>query len=570
MLKRCVGSCSRIAAPFVASIIYLILTLASIRRVTFSKFLVSDDNVYLPVAVFGGSPPKAQPSNWLIHVLTAMTGSVSIAKLVPILAVSATCAILVVLLRRAGLKEVVAVPTALLLVIYPIDASLGIFVIGSYAFYSAPFVLLGILTFWDGWINKRTCTVVSLVASLSLFSLAGTFNPSCTLLIFIPMVWVAFQWLSRSIPFRQVSMAAAVFAGFVFMGIRLGYTDYHYTKLVGWVEYTPSRIWENLWKAIDIILLPYTWPGSLSRWLLLISAFLLIGALIASLPTFIEHRQQGEATDLLSKPRTGSLCALLIMGAGLTFGPGAIVVNFIPRYVTLPFLLVATAASIGCVQLLRSANKRIHTVVAVALFVGVVGSVFQSHSIRWSGLGPRMDTHDTIVDLVERDLTSWAPGAQVVLVLPKGTLWPTTSGFNHWSSGYLQLLTNREDVTGLVGRIDMLNTQPFVESWQPNGWWSVVDGKSSRARMKGLTLDQPNYFYFYDNEVGWSQPLVVGFTSKENNLVVVSGTSVLDSGFVEREQQCEFFAWEIDIDAQSGVLAPVFGNETSVCQTLSG
>ena len=61
-----------------------------------------------------------------------------------------------------------------------------------------------------------------------------------------------------------------------------------------------------------------------------------------------------------------------------------------------------------------------------------------------------------------------------------------TSGFHHWSSGFLQIELGRRDVTGIVGRMDEMIHNPFVND--PKNQNPIGPG---RKKMFGIEIGRP-------------------------------------------------------------------------------
>lgn len=535
---------------------YLLATIPSIRRFTFSQFLYADDNIYLARAAFGGPLPDEYLSLKVIHLLTDLTGSVALGKALPILATALTCGLLVVTFRLAGFTRALAVPLALFLAIYPIDSNVGIFTLGNPAAFTAPLVVSAILLFWRGWMVPASPSTPALAGALALFLAAGVVNPACTLLVLLPPVWVFLQWMRGELDARSSVYAGAIFVVAVCAGLALGIADYHYSGMAGWTDRSISAIMGNVGTSLDYVLGPFTRSSHPARWLLPAAAGLLVCALLAGFDRS-SLNPTGDRNERSTGPKVGALCVLLIIASALTLGPGTTVVAFVPRYVTLPFLLVACAGLLLVGRALVAANPRVRIVAAVALALAVLGAAIQAGDLRTARYGPHFATHEAVVDLVERDAPSWNQDAQVVLILPRNTTWPSTAGFNHWSTWYLRLLADRSDISGLIGRADWLHAEPFVEQWQTSGWWSTINGRTTRAKMKGLEFDRPTYVYLYDGSGTWSPSLVMGFGSDERALVIPPGGTPLASGFSAAGTPCDVFAWPVDLDAYQGALAPI-------------
>lgn len=558
---------SGLVVPILTLLAYITVTVASTWGFTFSRFLYGDDNIYLARAVFGGALPEDYPTLKVIHILTDITGSVAFGKMLPIIAGGVTCMALIVLSRPAGMPETIAGPISLLLVSYPVDLNQGIFTLGNPAAFTAPVVVTAILVFWVGWLRGTPPSIGALFVSLVFFLLAGILNPACTLLIVVPVVWVFSTWLHGSLDARLGATASAVFGIFVLLAISFGITDYHYGGMIGWTEFTFSRIWTNLWNSLDMILRPFSDGLGSARWLLPAATLLMASAVLSHAVTLTQRKK---TTDSPHSPagdgtRVGALCVLLVAASALTLGPSTTVVSFVPRYVTLPFLLIASAGSIVTARFLRAASRRVRAVALFAVAIGLIGSLLQADALREERYGPHLDTHKAVVDLVERESANWATDAQVVLILPRNTAWPSTAGFNHWSTWYLRLLADREDVSGLIGRADWLNKQPFVANWQTSGWWAEVGGRMTRAKMKGLVPELPVYAYLYDGTDSWSPALRLGFTAEDRTLVLPPGTALLESGYAAPGAQCDVYSWPVNLENYGELLGPVSGVTVEVC-----
>lgn len=266
----------------------------------------------------------------------------------------------------------------------------------------------------------------------------------------------------------------------------------HYLDLAGWVDPSYNRVAAQLSGFVANLLS--------NKFLWISIAVVLILFIVIVLGNFLARRSYYRMPD-----KKAVLISLLFIAAGaLSFAPALFVPFIQDRYYEVPAFLTVTGALIFLFSVLTPWPARLvlAATIAIALVsISVLGRVaVQGHYERIT----------RITNQIHASLPPDLPAnAQVVIV---GDRLPY-SGFNHWSTGFFQYLTGRNDIIGLIGPSNAIGPDdPIVGRWVRHGpdYWSTgADGRARRIRMIGLEMGRPTFGYRFDEVEGALHPTAV-------------------------------------------------------------
>ena len=513
----------------------------SARKFLFSSFLTYDDTIFLPRAAF--DRPLSFAWRWeldLINWTGKLGGTVIWPKLLGIVMVGLTAAVLTWLLGTASQLRYSAAVGAVTISLFPISREPGVFVIGTHPFFAAPFAFAALHVVLTCYRGNRTITYRSVVIAAVLFSVAALMSPTGVLLIGAPtMLLVVRAAITRSMTRSDWACLAISVGWIAVVGPKI--LGYHYTGLQGWVSTSPSTALRNIRTSLEFIAEPVRRGGILAVSVSTLGLALVIAVATVAIHACILRRPHDASDDHRAVaypsaiPEVGATwwfdVTALLGCAALAIIPGLAVVTFTPRYAALAFLFAAAAVALALARLIGShVRTRSRSLAGVGLVALAVGSTLSADHLRYREFGGHLQSFHEVERLVTRESDSLPVGAQLVVVLDDDADVPSV-GYNHWSTWLLRYLADRVDITGLVGIRPWLSSEPFVGEYRDQGpeYWIVRNGRSSRIRMKGLLKDAPTYTFISPSEGGDLIPSSLSFASGESFLTVPAGSSALCS-----------------------------------------
>lgn len=178
---------------------------------------------------------------------------------------------------------------------------------------------------------------------------------------------------------------------------------------------------------------------------------------------------------------------LCILTAAIAFGPPSVLTVFRPRYVVPSFLLIALGVGAIFVWSMSRQGAAVTRLAGVALALLVVANVIRTDALQERQLGAAKLTHEAAKKLIAKEKHRWGERSQIALLTTRPQRTPT-GGSVQRSNWYLRHLADHEIEVGLVGRVDMLGSDPFVKS----------SLKLSDLKMTGLREDLSLYLYEAD------------------------------------------------------------------------
>ena len=537
---------ARLTAPLAGGVLTFVILASVSWSYVGSGFLVLDDTIILGRAT-AGAPVSAQ--NLLnIRILNAVgenTHSVLATKLTPVVLLALAAAMAAAMLTRVLGRPIVAVILGSAVTLVPVSAAVGPWATGAHPEMAAPLVLAGIWIAWGSWNRKASFDPFAATAAATLFAVASLISPTATLLVLLYPLWAI--GVAALAPTRRrgifLALVSSALPGFLALRLAL---SYHYGDLVGWVDRSPARAWTNVREAVGIVVDAPV--GTLAR--VVIGA----GLVVVAIAAFRTYRRTARPA-ISQEPAQAALVWFALAAASLSLIPGLAVVSYQPRYVSLGAMLGAFALAAALPPAASQAAGERQPYLVVGAAVVLLGFTLAATPMRSSVYGVAAEQHRSLRTGLDQASTGWDDDAQIVVAVarPGGGV---SFGFNHWSTWYVRSVTDRTDVIALVGWEGLLNESPFVSAYADHDpeYWSVVDGVSARAQMRGLELGRPTYAYALDGE-GRLIPMSICFSTDDRAWLLEAGEM---PGLVNAEEGegCQSQSEEvIDWSVEAGALS---------------
>lgn len=479
-----------------------------------SSLLFQDDTIFLGHYLFGvaiESPPTQAFYYGLVEAITSI-GGVFGAKFSLLLVQFGISLFAYLVINQFARAKVVALGLSVVLMHYPVAVDQNFFVIGAHPQFGILALFLGIYCLLrgpvlGGDIFAPKPLILALFAGVC-FVVGARSSPTFILMPALFLVVLVFMLLEHGIRSQFDSrhlcagaILSAVSGVLIFRG-----SNYHYSSIQGWVDVSSDQVLENLVAAMSTILME---PFEGKVWFLVIcSAGLVIFVLLATLA--LRARPVG-AAQVWANNRRLLFLGFLVVCAACVFGPGSVTTSYLDRYVIAPYSFLALV--FGCLigWAFKVASSRMGGASRVSVFIalGVVSGavILAAGTTTRDTLSPYQEAHTATLQAL--DSFNFEHDDQILVLLPDSAYSPT-SGFNHWSTWYLRVLTKNASIIGLVGTKSMYdpNFGPvFVDKYRDHdaNFWAVRDGRSFRVQMVGLEKDR-RLFTFLSNSDGELEP----------------------------------------------------------------
>ena len=432
-----------------------------------SGFLFHDDGVIIPSTIFlGDARITKHPFLWYMSVLdllrsfpiereTALT-VFKIFVLVLFACVPALMAALLLLVTNAPWLSLV---TALFFAGYPLAADQGAtYVAAAHPTYGSMVAIATLGVFWFSWRARAPKFLIGIIMVAVLAYLASFASPTLRLMVVAPALWVVvmsiFDWRGWKRP------AIALVILLLPLALRATtLTEHQYAHIPGRVDISASTMLGNALSAAEMTLAPLT-GASRAVLLLYVAGFILLAfALYRANRATPADQEPGRST----RGDIGLFLGLCVLTAALSFGPPSVLTVFRPRYVVPAFLLIGLGiGTIVVWYLCKQGSSGGARLALAALALLAVANVIRTGEMQDREFGRARLTHEATLKLVTREKDRWGKDAQVVLLVSRRQRTPT-GGMLQRSTGYLRHLTGRDIKMGLIGRVDRLGADPFVE-----------------------------------------------------------------------------------------------------------
>ncbi|WP_340691623.1 hypothetical protein [Hyphomonas sp.] len=512
-------------AALVAS---FLLQLAIQWKFVVSNFMILDDVIYVPSYLHGDY--SSVPTNFLPYKLLEVTSafkSVVLIKLFSLLTLGMITAAYTLILNSMTKDRALAALTALAFTTYTIALEQGFFVTGSHPSLGMVFALGSLVVFIRSVSSRGSASTRLIFASTLLALLASVSSPTTLLMLFAPPLWVIIVFLFQR-NLRNLILGLVLTIWPVILRAIAGNNSFHYAKAEGWTELTLDNFVQNIGNALTA-----TFVAPLSGALLVAGLYIGLFALLAAFLIFgLMRLKRAGSIKLMENVTPNNLLILMacaLLAAILVLGPSLVVTAYHPRYAWPAYLFGGILLAAPLVWLSRHSGKSRRLVVAM-LVCFIALNTISSMQRRDTEFLPYLKAHRIIAPLTHDAAPAWPANAQVVMLLPRGLSSPS-QGNNHWSTGYLRLLSNQPDILALIGPDFRLSQDPFVEEWSRNGsdYWSNKDGRLSRDRMKGLEPDRPTYAYRYNAVTGAMEPVRLAFQDPSGARFILAPGQSLDT-----------------------------------------
>lgn len=473
---------------FIASCFLCFIIFVSVEyKLIFGNFLFQDDIIYLSKYIMGFESEigKMNISHSLLKFLSIF-GSITLFKVFWAFLHSFVSGLIGFYLIKRGFRLTSAITVSLLVIFVPISGDQVVFVTGSHPILALVFLVAAVI-FYDGVTEGGANRLYSLLGLFTLLVLAAMSSATALLTPLALPIWLFFDEIGKT---GAICMEKLKYVGlFLFLAVfavLFGTFSHHYTDHVGWVDISLRQIWLNFLAATH-----YSLKAIFTKYQVVHVFFVLL--LFCFLWLCVRRNRENIKGLRLTRQKmkewfssADQIVHLLVLSL-LLFGPISVTTSIQKRYLVAPLTLLLIAMMLMLTRVLNPERRKARILLVVLMLIFVSTNIYRS----WQGhdlyLGSFYVTHTEVAGLVQSESATWPPMAQVVILLAADRRNPTDA-FNHWSSWYLRLLSGRTDLIGLVGEVQEISRDPFVERYRDHGpeYWEVVEGRSARIRMFGL------------------------------------------------------------------------------------
>ncbi len=535
-------------AIYVSAFAFFLLSQADF---VLTDFAILDDLSYFHAYLVGEA--VAVPTNFLPYVLLDMAAklnSVSAIKIVSLGSLATITTLFALCLRTITARPLFSAICAFPFTTFPVALDQGFFVTGSHPTLGAVFALSALVLFLESKIDLNELKPIRLAGVAFLALLASFCSPTTIIFVLAPPIWVLLSCTLRR-SFQFIVPAALLTTWPLLVRAFAGDNSFHYAETDGWTDASIANIFRNIGSAFEVAIIDPIFRTLPTTILYLI----LVAALIVVLLVLKIKRTNGTeiTTDSNTEsPRIVATASYCLISGALVLGPSLIVTAYLTRYAWPAFLF---GALIVAIVISFSIPKQRHaSLIAIIVFSMLTGLNFWSgRDARSTEYGKYLIAHRLVSDIANTYSETWKPQSQIVVIFPN-QIWSPSLGTNHWSTAYIRLLADRDDLLGLVGWSSQLSNRPFIQEWQPQGpdFWQTENGKRTRSRMRGLEIDRPTYVYVYDADSDGLMPSAVTFITETGEAPFLTAgdapRSAQEVSFTDCTESLPWVPWPINQD----------------------
>ena len=337
---------------------------------------------------------------------------------------------------------------------------------------------------------------------LLLFAGVATASNALASLILLPFVVYSFlrkDGLRTILAWLFVSLGPAITLIFLQFS---GLFSNHYGKKLGWIEFGIDRIMSQAFRH----------QSALDDRLGTIGFFTIAIGLLVSIIFYLYHnfkmlRQRNivgnsTVTDInLNRPII--LMGVFITGFFVSTIPSLTVSGSPARYTVIPLFFLFSLLFVIFDQIIKRSRQSYlkFALLTLALMVASYSS-FRLYHVHTSSFQPRSHEQKLVRDFLANKSEMLAENAQILIFTDSKSM-KFTSGFNHWSTNFTRLATNRQDITAVIGQQRWMIDNPFTGEYMNHDpkYWGIRKGRAYRKKMVGLDKLRPTYiFEFLDTE----------------------------------------------------------------------
>lgn len=470
-----------------------------------SSMLVADDNFFLTEILFN---EKFKPNPKILHhyILACLRGfqSIPVFKLTLFIMPLSIGLSTYYIIFRFSRSFFFSIATAVFVIHFPISIGQNTFVLGSHPLAGATVIFLFLsitaICFENPEVFNKFPQAIFIIFIQSLLLFAGFFMTPILILLPITCVMstlivLMFNWKDRGWKYSDILLLSLSCVVIIACGYY--YRENHYARTPGKLDVSILQVISNLQAALNQTFVIFK---RAPIWIKLTYGFGLVSTIIGL--WFISMKEK-KSSDLNLR-NFHAFAAFLILCGALAFGPVSIITQYASRYTFIPFLCVVLAICIVISSRLR--NKELKYVPLYALLP--ISAVIHNGIATQRSLLPFQSGHELIEAALSQK--TWGQQDQFLILLPDG-IKSTSSGFHHWSSGYLRAILRQPDTIGVIGTqnnyVDIQKHGVFIQPEQVSGdffanyYTEMKGGARVRKRMFGLDPMKPTYT-FADNGEG--------------------------------------------------------------------
>lgn len=407
----------------------------------FDKYMQADDLVQLP-KLFRGERFNISGKIIFEKIISWVGSGRNIETLRAFLTVmlATIAATSSMIFYRYSREPISAVLLGILLVCIPYSYDQTLFVLASHPLVATFFGMLGLFCGYAFLQSQTWQKYIWFVLCLLFFQIASYCSPNALLLYLSPLGFVIAGALKNGL--KKTLGVAALFIVTVIATLATKSMEYHYsgTKML---TFSFEKVFENIGKYLELTFnfglktpISSLELGLLIAFWLGVSAFL-IGIVIAA----FKIKKFKALIYLLIPP---------LVTSALFFGPASVTTRFVQRYSFGSSIFLFFALALLMSYVLFNSPRKYHRSVSVLAIILISFSVYFMNAIKEQNLAPYRTVNQYVETWVKAEQPKWDKNSQIILLIPTSLAAPS-SGFAHWSTGWIHYLMGRTDVDAIIG-----------------------------------------------------------------------------------------------------------------------
>ena len=528
----------------VSAVLSFFLAFIAYGEFIISDMMIYDDTIYLSKSLLGFDiSHKNSPLFFYMIEILSKFNSVVIFKIIWLMFHSCSSGLISAIISKVTDSVWVPIMIGVLIGLIPIHEQAIIFITGSHSTIGLTFLLLGFFTLIFSYQLSSWRFILANVGATLQFLVAAAITPTAFLTPLVSLFWLVIILFKRKKDYISIMLSFSFSLMPIILVFALtGVGEYHYSNLVGWVDYSLSQIFQNLVKSTEMAFSFITKAKGFTK-AVYYTAFVTI-LIIPIVHVFLNFKNLANYKSTNNK-KLITIILFSIFISALTFAPGSITTSISSRYLVAPVVFILIPIFLIYIGFLRHANKTLRVLFSTFLAVVIFLNFTQLSQVKIDYLRGFKNPHNQIKDLVIRENGTWGDGDSQIILLTNRLGSSPTMGFNHWSSWYLRYLTQKPNIIGLVGSPQRVTRSPFVVKYRDHGseYWEVSHGRSKRIQMIGLEKSRKTFAYLQDEDGRFNKIDRIDFSTDELVKFVLFGESYEKPLQI---QSTEFFLWPSD------------------------
>lgn len=472
----------------------------------FSDFVYQDDTIYISKAFFNHDMDAPELIQYPLISLLSGAQSITLIRIVWLVFFSANAAFIAAIFAHHTNQKVLPVLLGVCIGFLTISADQVIFITGSHPMLALSFILASLFLFSRTNHLHGARLILSSVGVMTLLLLASFSSPTALLAPLALPIWLFVNWLAspradKNLNEVLVAIGFCSLTAYIVFVTR-GVGKYHYSGIEGWINITPSQVFTNLFIAFDKVVSIFITSSSTITIVYIFTVASIVMCITYSILLAVKCSNECKNINLTRNSSLWLLAINSLSMAALLFGPASITTSLVNRYLIGPSTLTAIFIFAIVLVMLEPIVKW-KNICLSSVFILLAGlNIVRTWQIYNEQYAPYFRFHESVSELANNEQAKWSEDKQILILTSKNSKSPT-SGYNHWSTWYLRLLTGKENLIGIIGSPADITGSPFVGNYRDfdSNYWKVVNGRSRRIRMIGFEKERPIYAY-QENDLG--------------------------------------------------------------------